>query len=156
MAATGIRDRFGAEKALGYLIGEKFYNLVSILQSSRRVIRTIDDERKQPDYNPIRVTRYKNRKYVNNLDDIYHEEKEIIVEAEGLLGTFVSLIKEAFENHEIRKYFESHPRLGMMGHISTDEEYEFLVSRGAVEHSIATEVEDALIFGAMMKFFGVS
>jgi hypothetical protein len=43
-----------------------------------------------------------------------------------------------------------------MAQIASDEEYEFLVGRGIVEHSLDTELEDALIFGDMMRYFEVS
>lgn len=155
-AAEGIQERFGIEKALGYLIGEKFYTLVDTLHSARKIMRTIDEERKKPDFNPIRVTKYKDHEVVTNLDETYEDEKARVMEAEGLLVKFVFLINQAFSPHEIRKYFDSHPRLGVMGHIASEEEHDFMVSEGVVEHSIDTEVEDALIFGDMMKYFGVN
>ena len=154
-AALGIQERYGIEKALGYLIGEKFYNLVKILHFNRTMARQIEEERKKPDYNPIVDMSSKGYRYVVNLDETYEEGKEIILEAEQLLPKFATMIKEAFEPHEIWKYFESHPRLGVHGHVETDEEYEFMVSHGAIEHSIDSEVEDALIFGDMLKYFGV-
>jgi hypothetical protein len=154
-AARGIQDRFGSEKALGYVIGEKFYNLVDTLHSARKIMRTIDEERKKADFNPIRVTKYKDSEIVTNLDETYEDEKAEIIEAEGLLVKFAFLISQAFSSHEIREYFESHPRLGIQRHISTEEEHEFLVRHGAVERSIDTEIEDALIFGDMMKYFGI-
>jgi len=52
-AAEGIHDRFGIEKALGYVIGEKFYRLAKRLHSSRKILRSIDEARKKPDYNPM-------------------------------------------------------------------------------------------------------
>jgi hypothetical protein len=154
-AAEGIQERFGTGKALGYVIGEKFYNLVETLHSSRKIIRVIDDERKKPGFNPIRVTRYKNHEYVTNLYETYEHEKAKIIEAEGLLVKFVFLIGQAFAPKAIRAYFESHPRLGAHGHVTSDEEYEFLAGKGAIRHSIETEVEDALIFGEMLKNFGI-
>jgi hypothetical protein len=36
---------------------------------------------------------------------------------------------------------------------AAEEEYNFMVSRGAVEYSLDTELEDALILGDMMKYF---
>lgn len=154
-AAKGIQDSFGIDKALGYIIGEKLYNLVSTLHDARRTVREIDEKRKQPDYNPIQVTKYKDIEHVTNFDEIYERDKERIAEAEELLTEFTTLIKQAFEPYEIRKYFESHPRLGVHGHISTDKQFEFLVSKGAVEHSLDTEIEDALIFGDMLKYFNM-
>lgn len=154
-AAEGIQDQFGTDKALGYVIGEKFYNLVKILHTSRTTIRDIENERKKPDYNPIRERTLGDYKFTENLDETYLHEKEIVTEAEGLLPDFVSLIKTAFTPDEIRKYFESHPRFGAFGHIASDEEHDLFIQHGAIEHSIDTEVEDALIFGDMMKYFGV-
>ena len=115
----------------------------------------IDEEKKTPDYNPICERIFGNRKYVENLDETYEYEQERISEAEELLIKFTTLIKGAFEPYEIRKYFESHPRLGIHGHISTEKELDFLVSKGAVEHSIHTEINDAIIFGDMKKYFGI-
>ena len=43
-----------------------------------------------------------------------------------------------------------------MGHITSEEQHEFMVSTGAVPHSIETEVQDALILGDMMKYFGIN
>jgi hypothetical protein len=155
-AAAGIQDHFGTDKALGHVIGKKFYNLVKILHTSRTTIRDIENERKKPDYNPIRERTLGDYKFTENLDETYLHEKEIVTEAEGLLPDFASLIKTAFPPDEIQKYFESHPRLGIHGHISTEEDHEFLVKHGAIEYSIDTETEDALIFGDMMKYFGLS
>jgi hypothetical protein len=153
-AALGIEDRFGIERALDYVIGDKFYNLVAILHSARKIVRTIDEERKKPDYNPIRVTKFKGSEVATNLEKTYEDEKANVIETEGLLVKFVFLINQAFSPHEILKYFHSNPQLGIL--ISTKEEHEFLVRHGAMEYSIDNEVEDALIFGDMMKYFGVS
>ena len=120
-AALGIQERYGIEKALGYLIGEKFYNLVDILHFTRKMARHIEQERKKPDYNPIVDRSTKGHRYVENLDETYEQKKEIILEAEQLLPKFATMIKEAFEPHEIRKYFESHTRLGVHGHVITEE-----------------------------------
>jgi hypothetical protein len=154
-AAEGVKDRFGIEKALGYLIGEKFYNLVDTLRFSREQIRVIDEERKSPDYTPVRERIYGKRKYVENRDETYEAHKEKIIEAEDLLIKFTALIRGAFQPYEIKEYFASHPRLGVHGHIGTEEDFEFLVSKGAVEHSIDTEIDDAVIFGEMKKYFGI-
>jgi hypothetical protein len=154
-ASLGIAERFGIEKALGYLIGEKFYNLVSDLFGSRKMIRMIEQQRKQLNYTPVIEGHVRSRLYDMNLVEIHEREKARIIEREGLLIKFVFLIRLAFPPHEIRKYFDSHPRLCVHGHISTEEDHEFLVKHGAIEHSIDTEGEDALILGDMMKYFGV-
>jgi hypothetical protein len=152
-AAEGIERRFGTEKALGYVIGEKFYNLAASIYESRRSIRTISEERKKTWYNPLRERNCGNSKYIENLDETYEQEKETIIETEVILGEFSDLIKGAFAPHKIRQYFESNPRLGTLGHTVSDEQYYFLISNGSVEHTLDTEIEDALIFGDMLKYF---
>ncbi len=154
VASLGIANRFGIEKALGYLIGEKFYNLVRDLFGFRKMSRVIDKQRKQ--YTPVIEKQVRNRRYVINLDEVHERVKARIIEREGLLVKFVFLIGQAFPPHEIRKYFDSHPRLGVHGHISTEEDHEFLVKHGAIEHSLDTEVQDALILGDIMKYFGIN
>ena len=129
-AALGIQERFGTEKALAYLIGEKVYNLVDTLYTARKMCRLIEEERRKPDYTPIRKVVLKRHRYTENLDETYAHNQQIIMDADGLLVKFVSLINQAFDFHEIRKYFASHPRLGVHGHVSTEEQYEFMVSKG--------------------------
>lgn len=152
-AAGGIREKFGTRKALDYLIGGKFYGLAAVLHSAGRIVRTIDEERKKPDFRPIQVTRYEDGEVAIDLDETYKNEKANVVEAEALLVEFVSLIRQTFPEDEIRKYFHSDPRLGL--HVFTKKEYEFLVMHGAAERTIETEIEDALIFADMMKYFGI-
>jgi len=43
-----------------------------------------------------------------------------------------------------------------MGHVASEEDHDFMIEKGALEHSLDTEVEDAMILGDMMKYFGVS
>jgi len=103
-AAEGIQHQFGIEKALGYVIGEKFCNLVSMLYASRTTIRAIHEEKKKPNYKPnykpIRERTYGNSRLVENLDETYEAEKAKIIEAEGLLVKFVFLINQAFSPHD--------------------------------------------------------
>ncbi len=151
--AEGIKERFDLKKALGYLIGEKFYRLVDILHSSRRSIRAFYEDRNRPDYKPVIERVLGDRKVTINLDEECEHEKEVDVEAEQLLPKFVGLIANTFTSDEIRRYLKSNPRLGPHGHISTDEEYNFLIGHGAVEHSLDSEINYSLIFGDIMKYF---
>ncbi len=152
-AAEGIEQRYGIEKALGYLIGEKFYNLVENLLIARKMVRSIDEKRKKPDYNPIIKSGEGKFRRILNLDEDYEEYQRSIIEAEEILSKFANLIKSSFEPYEIRQYLDSNPRLGAMGHICSEDVHDFLVENGMIEHSIETEVEDALIFGEIMKYF---
>ncbi len=155
-AAEGIEERFGIDKAMGYLIGEKFYNIVDDLYFSQKMVRNIEEKKKSPDYNPIRQTVTKRYTCTENLDETLLEKKEKIVAAQETLSRFASLIKEAFPMYKINQYLKSHPRLGVMGHVASEEDHDFMIEKGVVEHSLETEVEDAMILGDMMKYFGVS
>ena len=72
--------------------------------------------------------------------------------AREVLIEFSKLIKESFESYEIKKYFDSNPRFGAFGHTTSEEEHKFLVEKEAIEHSLETEVEDALIYGEMRDY----
>ncbi|MBI1821886.1 MAG: hypothetical protein HYR79_09280 [Nitrospirae bacterium] len=58
---------------------------------------------------------------------------------------FIAEIKRIFEPHEIREYFENFRRVGPLGHVCTDEEFEFLRTAGAVEESPVEGAEEVLI-----------
>ena len=70
--------------------------------------------------------------------------------------SFANLIKRSFALYEIRGYFDSNPRLGTLGHAVTEEVHDLFIQHRAVDHSIETEVEDALILGDMMKYFHIT
>ena len=101
-AAEGIEGRFGIEKALGYLIEEKFYNINSSMLFSRKQITMIENERKKPNYQPIHEVKLRKSKYTENLDEIYKQEKEKIIESQKVLTEFAELIKQTFDPHKIR------------------------------------------------------
>lgn len=145
-AAEGIKERFGIDKALGCLIGEKFYGIVRILCYDRKMINDMDKRRKKPDYNLLNEIGDEN-KFTINLDEVYEGRKKRLKEVEDILKEFSSLIKNSFARQEICKYFDSNPRFGPLGHIFSEKEHKFWVEKGAVEHSIETEIGDALIFG---------
>lgn len=100
-AARGIKEEFGAEKALGYLIGEKLVNFVRAAQT-------------RPEF-------------------------------AAELPNFAAEISGIFEPHEVGEYLDSVKRIGAMGHICSDEEYEFFREHGAIEESPVTGAEDILI-----------
>ena len=155
-AAESIKEEFGIEKALGYLIGEKFYNIVSDNLFARKMVRTIDEQRKQPNYNPVKKYDKGSTKRTINLDEQYREYEKRVIQTEQIMTEFANLIRSSFEPYKIRNYFDSNPRLGSFGHTMTEEDHDYLVRHGAIEHSIETEVEDALILGDMMKYFHIT
>ena len=152
-ASEGIRESFGIGKALGYLIGEKFYNIIHLIYSYRKIIKSIEEQRKKPDYNPIYEYEAEGVKFITNLDEDYEQRLKKIGMARDVLDEFSGLIKKSFTQYEIKQYLNSNPRFGSFGHTVSEEEHKFLVEKGAVEHSLETEVEDALIYGEMRKYF---
>jgi hypothetical protein len=76
-AAEGIQDCHGIEKALGYLIGEKFYELVFTVHHTRKIARPIEKEKTKFDYNPVQVRELRRHQCAENLDEIYKQKKEI-------------------------------------------------------------------------------
>ncbi len=100
-AARGIKDEFGTEKALGYLIGEKLVNFVRASQT-------------RPEF-------------------------------AAELPAFVAEVKRIFEPIEIRVYLENVRRIGAVGHVATDEEFEFMLRAGAFDEDAVRGAEDVLI-----------
>jgi hypothetical protein len=150
-AAENIRDEFGLEKALGYILGEKFYELASTYKSKQERIMMISRKREKPDYNPkIVISRGK----LNvNLDEEYKEAKKEVAVLKEILAEFAELIKDSFTKYEIRQYFSSHMRLGALGHVLNEEEHKVFIEKGVVKHSLETEINDSLVLGDMMKYF---
>jgi len=150
-AAKEIKDHYDIDRALQYLIGEKFYEIVSAFHSSRKLLRIIDKEMRKADYKSIGIAIYRNLAVVTDVNQLYLEEAEIITNIAELLEEFAALINNVFEYSEIREYFKSNPCLGA----ASVEEYRYLVSRGMVHNSLDTEIRDALIWGDMMKYFAI-
>jgi hypothetical protein len=99
-AAKDIQARWGTQKALGYLMGEK---LVEFL----RVAETAPGWRAQ-------------------------------------VPMFIAEVKRCFSPEEIRQYFDDVRRIGPLGHVLTDEQFEEFRAAGAVEDNAVEGAEDVL------------
>jgi len=106
-AAEAIKDRFGTEKAAGYLIGEK---LLEFMRASNT----------RPEF-------------------------------AGELPDFAREIKTSFTPEEIRSYFENLTRVGMAGHVMTDEQYNVMREAGALDTSVVRGAEDVIIVARMRE-----
>jgi hypothetical protein len=151
-AAENIREEFGLEKALGYVIGEKFYELVNTLRSESKIIESINDKRKKPDYDPIRSIPGLERKI--NLDEDYSVAERNMLELKKILPDFAEMIMNIFTINEIKKYLNSNARFGALGHTATEKEYIVFIEKEVIKHSLETEISDSLILGDMMNYFG--
>jgi len=152
-AAEDIRDELGIEKALGYLIGEKFYNLVSDYRTEQKLIFNLNKKRKSPGYEPIVNVSSSGQKI--NLDEEHTISRRKAIELKEVLADFAELISASFNRQEIEDYLNSGSRLGTLGHTATEETHKFFIEKGVVEHSLDTEIDDSLILGDMMKYFGL-
>ncbi len=99
-AARGIKESFGTQKALGYLLGEKLLNFLRASNS----------------------------------------HPELAAELPG----FVKEIRDIFEPYEMRTYLTNVRRLGALGHVMGDEQFEEFRAAGAVAEDIVTAAEDVL------------
>jgi len=106
-AARGIRDSFGIEKALGYLIGEKLLNFM------RAAANNPDFERELPN--------------------------------------FILEIKTIFGAHEIHDYFENLRRVGIFGHVGSDDEVEELQATGAIHEDEVSGAAEIFLVKRMKK-----
>lgn len=61
------------------------------------------------------------------------------------LPSFVAEVKQIFGPHEIREYLENVRRIGAMGHVVTDEQFQFLKEAGTFDENPVRGAEDVLI-----------
>lgn len=153
-AAKNIRGKYDLKKALGYIIGEKFYNLCKDCRNNQEIMARIKEERKKPDYNPKKIV--SGGKYIIDLDKDYEEAEKKVTALKGILTDFSEMIKDSFTKQEIDKYLGSNMRFGAMGHILSKEEHKEFVEKEVVEHSLETEINDSLILGDMIKYFDLN
>ena len=150
-AAENIRDEYGLKKALGYIIGEKFYNLCSDFRSNQEKMARIKEERKKPDYNPQKTV--SGGKYIIDLDKEYEKSEKEVNTLKGILTDFSEMIMDSFTKHDIEEYLDLNVRFGAIGHVLSEEEHKEFVKKEVVEHSLETEINDSLILGDMMNYF---
>jgi hypothetical protein len=153
-AAENIKDEYGLEKALGYIIGEKFYNLSRTYKYNQERMMRIEKERKRPGYSPKRIV--SGGKFNIDLDKEYEKAEKEVTALKEILTDFSEMIKDSFTGYEIEKYFDSHMRLGTLGHVLAEEEHKVFIEKGVVEHSFETEINDSLVLGDMMKYFDLN
>ena len=122
-AAIDLKGKFGVEKAIGYLVGEKFYNLIKEFQ-------------------------YLQKNHKDKTETINDFKLLIVKSSERMM--------KIFAKDEIYNYFKLNPRFGSLGHVATEDELKLFVEKGAVEHTIDTEIEDTLIMGEMKKYLKIS
>ncbi len=99
-AARDIRTRWGTQKALGYLIGEKLVEFLRMAETKRE----------------------------------WREQ----------VPMFVAEIQQLFDPEELRRYFDGVRRIGPLGHVMTDAQFEEFRAAGAVEDIPVEGAENVL------------
>jgi hypothetical protein len=59
---------------------------------------------------------------------------------------FAAEIHQIFSDEELQAYFATATRIGVTGHVCTEEQYETMRDAGAVDEDVATGAADALLF----------
>jgi hypothetical protein len=152
-AALNIQKRYGIDKALGYVIGEKLYNLLVMHNNSLQKLHQIEEQRKLSDYESHRKAQLAFGDYEIDLDQEYQRLKRVIDETNQAKQEMVERILAAFDLFQIYEYFQSNPRLGSSGHILSEEQQRYWWKMGIEEHTIEDEIRDALLFGELQRLF---
>lgn len=152
-AALNIQKRYGITKALGYVIGEKLYNILVMHNTSLIKLRKIDELRKRSDYESHRKVQSVFGDYEIDLDQEYQRLKKVIDETNQAKQEMVTRILSAFDLSQIEEYFQSNPRLGSSGHILSEEQHRYWWKMGIEKHTLEDEIRDALLFGELQRLF---
>jgi hypothetical protein len=152
-AALNIQKRYGIDKALGYVIGEKLYNLLVMHNNSLQKLHQIEEQRKLSDYESHRKAQLAFGDYEIDLDQEYQRLKRVIDETNQAKQEMVERMLAAFDLFQIYEYFQSNPRLGSSGHILSEEQQRYWWKMGIEEHTIEDEIRDALLFGELQRLF---
>jgi hypothetical protein len=141
-AAERIKEDFGLEDSLRYLIGEKFYYCLKQLRYSISFVHDIEELKKK---NALPKTK-------RDLEKELAEEKKRIPELLQDRDLFVSKIKEIYEPCEIEDFLEGIPAFGAAEQFLSEETYTEWRNKGVLERDVVDEAEDSLILAEMREF----
>ena len=141
-AAANIREDFGLEKSLKYLIGEKFHSLLKQLHWSLSFVRRTEELKEKK-----KLPKTKKRDLERKLE----YEKKLIPELMKDRDLFVAKIREIYEPYEIKGFLDNIMAFGAAEQFLTEDEYEEWLDKGALEKDIVDESEDILILEEMKE-----
>lgn len=93
---------------------------------------------------------------VKRLQSDHKDDPGTVSDLERLLYKCSQAIVATFMEYEINNYFASNPRFGALGHVLSEDGHRLFVEQEVVEHSIDTEIEDALIMGEMKNYLKIN
>jgi hypothetical protein len=135
-AAEGIKENFGLEKALKYLLGEKFYKFLKLLRDTISDIDELEDPERKHE-----VPKEEKLEELKKDLSVFMDAKE----------DFVANIKEIFEPYELGEYLDSMPRFGAAEQFLSEEGYKEWRRNGVLEKDVVVEAEESLILGDMKE-----
>lgn len=150
-AAERIKENFGTEKALKYLIGEKFHAILKQIRFVLSQIKEIKSERKKPNYNPIRKVKHTRKTIEINLDEEYESLQEELISLNEAKTSFVEEIKRIFSDYETGVFLNSIMAFGSAEQFLSPEEYKFCLKKGMLEKTVVDEADDVLILEEMKE-----
>jgi hypothetical protein len=65
---------------------------------------------------------------------------------EANVPKFAAEIRQIFTDEELKAYFGTATRIGVSGHVCTDEQYETMRDAGAFHENVVTGAADAILF----------
>ena len=75
----------------------------------------------------------------------FFEASDTHLEFKAELPKFVERIKEIFQPYEIKEYLENVKRVGALGHVCNDEEFETFRKAGAIPEDPVSGAKDVLL-----------
>lgn len=150
-AAEGIKHDYGTDKAMGYLIGEKFYNVLKQIHYLIEKMHYIETERTKPGYNPIRKYKYSRKTYEENLDEIYKKSNKDIEELRKEKELFACEIKKLFFRNEIEGYLKNVYAFGAVAHNLSEDVYKKWRENGVLDNTASDDARDVLIAQEIRK-----
>jgi len=140
-AAERIKEDFGLEDSLRYLIGEKFYYCLKQLRYSMSFVHDIEELKKK---NALPKTK-------RDLEKELAEEMERIPELVQDRNLFVSKIKEIYELYEIEGFLDTVAAFGAAEQFLSEEKYTEWRNKGVLQKDVVDEAEDSLILTEMQE-----
>ena len=142
-AAEHIKEEFGLEKSLKYLIGEKFHSCLKQLKWSLSSAKETEEKLKRDKNFPERTKQ--------DLEENLEYEKKLIAGLMRDRDLFVSKIREIYQPYEIKDFLDNIMAFGSAEQFLTEEKYREWLGKGILQKNVVDEAEDVLILEEMKQ-----
>ncbi len=149
-AADRIKEDYGLEKALKYLIGEKFYEVLRQRTFLLSQISSIKAEREKPDYNPARKIKLSETKtFEHNLDNDYDKYQNELLRLGEEKVLFIQEIRKMFSKVELAEFLSNIMAFGSAVQHLSPVDYQMWLDKGVLDKTIVDDAEDIFIHKEM-------